>query len=192
MDTRLRKLKQEQDKKSKQWAVYEQQMKQKFAKQRKLFEADLQRIAKEANEAAEQGQLAAQRVKEVVNHGYVEPAEAMEDDDEAWDALMKGDKDEQLQESFLKIALQATTRTEEPRASSGVRSVAACTATTALGAVPWPRVEERCRAWLLQLDMGRLRGCRHSSRTWTLCQRIRTLHRLVGRTRSTGTPNLRG
>ena len=132
----MRKLKEEQDKKSKQWAVYEQQMKQKFAKQRKLFEADLQRIAKEANEAAEQGQLAAQRVKEVVNKGHVEPEEAMEDDGEAWDVLMKGDRDEQLQEGFLKIALQATVRTEEPRAPPGAQMAATRAAAAALGPDP--------------------------------------------------------
>ena len=114
-DTRLRKLKEEQDKKSKQWSAYEQQMKQKFAKQRKLFEADLQRIAKEASEAAEQGQLAAKKVKEVVTRGYAEPEVPMEAEDDEWDALINGDQDQQLQDGFLKIALRATARAEEQR-----------------------------------------------------------------------------
>ncbi|CAE7309474.1 NHX7 [Symbiodinium sp. CCMP2592] len=106
-DTRLRKLKEEQDKKSKHWEVYEQQMKQKFARQRRAFEADLQRIAQDAQEAAEQGQQAAQKVKEVVLRGRVEKDDPMEMENAAWDALTKTEKEEPVRNGFLQEALNA-------------------------------------------------------------------------------------
>ena len=138
-DTKLRKLREEQDKGSKQWAAYEQQMKQKFAKQRKLFEADLQRIAREANEAAEQGQLAAQRVKEVVNYGRVEAEDTMEEDNEAWDNLMRGEQDERLQDGFLKMALHATARQEASARLQGTSTAAVVRSSAEMGPDPFTR-----------------------------------------------------
>ena len=138
-DTKLRKLREEQDKRSKQWAAYEQQMKQKFAKQRKLFEADLQRIAREANEAAEQGQLAAQLVKEVVNYGRVEAEDTMEEDNEAWDNLMRGEQDERLQDGFLKMALHATARQEASARLQGTSTAAVVRSSAEMGPDPFTR-----------------------------------------------------
>ena len=107
-DTKLRKLREEQDKKSRMWAAYEKMMKQKFARQRRAFEADLQRIAKDAQEAAEHGQQAAMKVKEVALTGFVARDDPMEEDSAAWEALISGEREEPMQDGFLKVALQAT------------------------------------------------------------------------------------
>eukprot|EP00439_Symbiodinium_sp_Y106_P017696 s772_g2.t1 len=105
-DTKMRKLKEEQEHKTKLWKAYEEDMKKKFSKQKRLFEADLERIDQEAQHAAAQGQQAAQNVKDLVNLGKVGTPEPMDQDDAAWDALVQQDQEEQ-HDSFLGAALRA-------------------------------------------------------------------------------------
>ena len=105
-DRRLRKPKEEQETRTQHGKAYEADMKRKFSKQKRLFETDLERIAQEVQQAAAQGQQAAQNVKDLVNLGKIAETEPMEDEDDAWATLVREDE-EDAQDSYLGAALRA-------------------------------------------------------------------------------------
>eukprot|EP00439_Symbiodinium_sp_Y106_P076104 s1880_g15.t1 len=105
-DMRLRKLKEEQETRTQHWKAYEADMQRKFSKQKRFFETDLERIAQEVQQAAAQGQQAAQNVKDLVNLGKIAETEPMEDEDDAWATLVREDE-EDAQDSYLGAALRA-------------------------------------------------------------------------------------
>ena len=68
-DVRMRKLKEEKERRARQWDSWAAEHKAKFMRQRKLYEQDVARIEKELQEPAEQGRMAAAQVHALVVHG---------------------------------------------------------------------------------------------------------------------------
>ena len=111
-DGRVRRLKEEQAHRQRQWTKWLQEQRENFSKQKKQYENDLQRISKDLSLAEEAGIAAAARVKEVVLGGAAvvnaEPAPKDSEDTE-WDRLMTLEEDAMITETegFYKEAVQA-------------------------------------------------------------------------------------
>ena len=106
MDAKIRKLQEDRRVKALQWDAYAADTKEKFLRQRRAYEQDIQRIEQEMAQATIAGQEAAERVKELVNKG----AAAIHDKDttmdpSSWEALLASEANDAG--VFLAQALQA-------------------------------------------------------------------------------------
>ncbi|CAE7483364.1 unnamed protein product, partial [Symbiodinium microadriaticum] len=68
-DVKLRKLTEEQDSRRKLWKQYVEDIKRKFAKQKREFEADIQKLEADKISTLEAGQMAAAQVKAIIASG---------------------------------------------------------------------------------------------------------------------------
>eukprot|EP00439_Symbiodinium_sp_Y106_P078630 s712_g17.t1 len=106
MDAKMRKLQEDRRVKALQWDAYAADTKEKFLRQRRAYELDIQRIEQEMAQATAAGKEAADKVKELVNRGAdaIDNKEARMDQG-CWDALMASETEDTG--VFLAQALQA-------------------------------------------------------------------------------------
>ncbi|CAE7229615.1 unnamed protein product [Symbiodinium sp. CCMP2592] len=105
-DGRVRRLREESQRKQEQWKRYEKEHKEEYVKERGRYEAALQRIEADIAEATRQGHTAAQDVRDIVNGRKVTRAPAVTEAENAWDSLI-GAGTEVQPEGFLGDALNA-------------------------------------------------------------------------------------
>ena len=87
-DVKLRKLREEKERRALQWDAWAADQKTKFMRQRKMYEQDVARIEKELQETVEHGRMAAAQVHALVVHGAAPMAvEERQDYGPAWEAL---------------------------------------------------------------------------------------------------------
>ena len=81
LDTRIRKLGEEKQKRAQQWEIYARDTKTKFLEQRREFEQDIQKIEQEIQDATQAGKDAAEKAKAIIVHGVeaMAPEEAPPD-----------------------------------------------------------------------------------------------------------------
>ena len=123
-DGRTRRLQDEKRKRKKQWDQWVQDQKANFAKQRKQFEMDMQKIDSDLVQTAESGAAAATRIKEIVLGGAAAippPEQIPTQDDAEWERIMQ---DDMIVETagFFHAAMQAA-QTMPPSQSAGLGSV---------------------------------------------------------------------
>ncbi|CAE7372548.1 unnamed protein product [Symbiodinium sp. CCMP2456] len=110
-DVRIRKLREERDKKDDCWRQFVQKSKKEFATQRRLYEEDLTRIDRELESAADQGEQAAQRVKDLVLYGAdaLAPAPPPQEEpaDMEWEQLVATEDRSDESTGFYREALRA-------------------------------------------------------------------------------------
>ena len=106
-DTKIKKIKEEKIKRTKQWDLYAADMRAKYLKQQQLYQQDLQRLDQEEVAAIKAGQDAAQEVRQLVTGGpeaLPEREEKMAGPD-AWDALLQAGEDQDAPDSFFAQAM---------------------------------------------------------------------------------------
>ncbi|CAE7514494.1 unnamed protein product [Symbiodinium sp. CCMP2592] len=106
-DIRVRKLKEDRDRKKQQWKLWEKSHKEEYVKQKQRYEAALARIETEVQEATSQGQTAAREVQDIAN-GKKPTRELVDQEAEnAWDAFIGTTEETAAPEAFLQDALSA-------------------------------------------------------------------------------------
>ncbi|CAE7241074.1 unnamed protein product [Symbiodinium necroappetens] len=107
-DVKLRKLNEEQENRQKLWKQYVEDTKRKFAKQKREFEADIQRLEADKISTLEAGQMAAAQVKAIIV-GQSRPSQAAPplDPNEAWATLWQSTSAAPSGATFLDDAMTA-------------------------------------------------------------------------------------
>ena len=107
-DVKLRKLTEEQDSRRKLWKQYVEDIKRKFAKQKREFEADIQKLEADKISTLEAGQMAAAQVKAIIV-GQSRPPQAAPplDPNEAWATLWQEPSSAPSGATFLDDAMTA-------------------------------------------------------------------------------------
>ena len=107
-DIKLRKLNEEQENRQKLWKQYVEDTKRKFAKQKREYEADIQRLETEKVSTLEAGQMAAAQVKAIIV-GQTRPAQTVPplDPNEAWASLWQQTTEAPSGATFLDDAMSA-------------------------------------------------------------------------------------
>ena len=110
-DTRIAKLKEEIERKNKQWLAYAKQIKLSFYKQQKAHETDIARLEQEIQTAAATGREAATQMQALVLYGARPTMETEEPADTAWEQLMStGPPPERPPSDFLQDAMETLRR----------------------------------------------------------------------------------
>ena len=110
-DTRIRKLGEEKVTRGAQWERWAKAAKEKFLRQRRQYEEDLARIDEAIASTTQEGQKAAQMVKDLVAHGMIAKQQQRPAGAEAlWDAMMVEMEDPDMETGFMRDALQAAAR----------------------------------------------------------------------------------
>ena len=120
-DGRTRRLQDEKKKRKKQWELWVTQQKQNYTKQKKQFEADLQRLDAELAQTAESGANAAVRIREIVLGGVTaipRQEAAPEQEDLEWERMIA---DDMIVETpgFYHAAMQAAQAVPPPLPPTG-------------------------------------------------------------------------
>ena len=107
-DVKLRKLNEEQENRQKLWKQYVEDTKRKFAKQKREYEADIQRLEADKATTLEAGQMAAAQVKAIIV-GQAKPAQTAPplDPNEAWATLWQNTAEAPSGATFLDDAMSA-------------------------------------------------------------------------------------
>ena len=107
-DIRLRKINEEKTSRQRLWQQYVETTKRKFAKQKREYEMDMQKLEADREAALEAGQLAAAQVKAiVVGQKRPEPRTAPLEAEEAWESLWRGVEAAPSGATFLDEAIAA-------------------------------------------------------------------------------------
>jgi len=122
-DIRIRKLREERDKKDEFWKRFVQNSRKEFAAQKRLYEDDLARLDRELENTADLGGQAAQRVKDLVMYGVealLPPKPAPDETvDMEWDQLVASDKGEDEEGFYREALLAAKQMSPSPAPSDG-------------------------------------------------------------------------
>ena len=122
-DGKVRRIQEDKKKKQRQWSQWVLEQKAKFAKQRKQYEEDLQRLDQELAETTAQGTAAALRVKEIVLGGAaaIQPQESVPETDVEWERLMAEDMIVETA-GFYHAAMQAAKNLDSAPVSAGAEN----------------------------------------------------------------------
>ncbi|OLP83546.1 hypothetical protein AK812_SmicGene35685 [Symbiodinium microadriaticum] len=107
IDTRVRKIGEEKEKRTKQWEVYAKDMRQKYLKQQQVFQQDMEKLEQEEALARTAGADAAQLVTDIVNRRQRPAPVAVETGPDAWDQLLQTDMEVEEAHGFLAQAQAA-------------------------------------------------------------------------------------
>ena len=107
-DVRVRKIDEESRRRQKQFAQYQEELKMKFARQKKAYIADMERLEAEKTAAMEAGHMAAAAVKALIaGKTPVKNTSAMQDREQAWKELWMNTQQALPTTGFLREAISA-------------------------------------------------------------------------------------
>ena len=109
-DTRLRKIQEEKELRKRQFAKFQEDTKNRFARQQKLYEQDMVRLDSEYQTAMEAGHMAAAQMKALIVGGTPPAQNETMNTEAAWQALWQNTRAEPPNSDFLREAYAAVAR----------------------------------------------------------------------------------
>ncbi|OLP77924.1 hypothetical protein AK812_SmicGene41963 [Symbiodinium microadriaticum] len=139
-DVKIRKLHEERERKDECWQQFVKDAKKAYAQQKRLYEEDLARIAKDLESTAEQGGQWANRIKQLILHGAeaLAPVASAADgpQDMEWEQLVASEETTDGATGFYKEALHAVRQLSAPSPALSDRAIQSALMESALCRTP--------------------------------------------------------
>ncbi|OLP90627.1 hypothetical protein AK812_SmicGene27781 [Symbiodinium microadriaticum] len=113
IDARVRKIKEEKVKRTKQWDIYAKDMRAKYLKQQQTFQQDMQKLDQEEAAAISSGTESAQLLTMIVTTGQRPPVAPADTGPDAWDQLLQEDTEMTEPDGFLAHAQALISRAHQ-------------------------------------------------------------------------------